>query len=413
MILRFSSVLLACLSVPAARSLVKDCARSVTRKRAGKKQLLVDISEIIKQDARTGIQRVVRGMLLGLLENPPAGFRIRMVFADRNHAYRYAPVKLPSLHLSEERRKRSRTVIVRDGDIFLGLDLAAHLLPRRQSQLARWQLNGVRICVMVYDLLPLLHPHWFKPVRQKTFRCWLRTLAIFADDLICISATVKEDLRQMLTTTLGMATDLPRMHVIPLGADIAATLPSVGCAAEELKLLRHLQYQKFVLMVGTLEPRKGYTGALDAFEEIWAVGTEVTLVIVGKPGWQTGQLQKRLHEHPELGQRLYWFENASDEMLDTLYKMSFGVLLASEAEGFGLPLVEAQHYGKPVLARNLDVYKELGEAGISFFSQMNLTTTLVKWLAESHEPVVRHCITWHESVQQLSNILQQAESHVT
>ena len=413
MIQRLSSVLLAWLSVPAARSLIKGRARSISRKRAGKRQLLVDISEIIKQDARTGIQRVVRGILLGLLEEPPAGFRIRPVFADRDHAYRYASVKLPSLHLPEERRKRSRTVIVRPGDIFLGLDLAAHLLPRRQAQLSRWQQNGGRICVMVYDLLPLLHPHWFKPVRQKTFQRWLRTLAIFADDLICISTTVKEDLQQMLTGTLGMATDQPRMHVVSLGADIAATMPSVGCAAEELELLQHLRHQKFVLMVGTLEPRKGYADALNVFETIWAAGTEVALVIVGKPGWQTGQLQQRLYEHPEFMQRLYWFENASDEMLDALYRGSFGVLLASEAEGFGLPLVEAQHYGKPVLARNLTVYKELGKAGVTFFCQADFANALVRWLAEPHQLVDRHCITWRESAQQLSKILQQVECYVT
>jgi glycosyltransferase involved in cell wall biosynthesis len=410
MIQRLSTVLLSCLPASSARSLVKSCLPVNGKKQDGKRQLLVDVSEIIKQDARTGIQRVVRGILCNLMANPPEGYRVRPVFAERDHAYRYVSVKLPSLHLPEFGRKRSRVVIARSGDIFLGLDLAAHLLPRRQAQLLRWQQSGVRICVVVYDLLPLLHPHWFKVVRQKTFQRWLRTLAIFADDLICISQTVKEDLQLMLTTTFDMSADLPRMHVIPLGADIESSMPSTGCTAEERDLLQHLQQQKFVLMVGTLEPRKGYADALDAFEKIWGDGSEIVLVIVGKPGWQTDRLQQRLWEHPEFRQRLYWFENASDEMLDRLYRLSFGVLLASEAEGFGLPLVEAQHYGKPVLARNLAVYKELGDAGVTFFSQTNLAATLVTWLAEVSELTNRRCTTWCETAQKVSEILLQVQT---
>ena len=48
-------------------------------------------------------------------------------------------------------------------------------------------------------------------------------------------------------------------------------------------------------MVGTLEPRKGYLQALDAFERLWEQGVEVNLVIVGREGWK-GRLQKECRE---------------------------------------------------------------------------------------------------------------------
>ncbi|MDK9719322.1 MAG: hypothetical protein OEL57_15680, partial [Trichlorobacter sp.] len=86
MIQRLSAVLLACLSASSARSLVKSRFPVSGKKRDGKRQLLVDVSEIIKQDARTGIQRVVRGVLCNLMANPPEGYRVRPVFADRDHA---------------------------------------------------------------------------------------------------------------------------------------------------------------------------------------------------------------------------------------------------------------------------------------------------------------------------------------
>ena len=52
------------------------------------KQLLIDVSVIFRNDAKTGIQRVVRALLRQLLLAPPAGWRIRPVFAGRTHGYR-------------------------------------------------------------------------------------------------------------------------------------------------------------------------------------------------------------------------------------------------------------------------------------------------------------------------------------
>lgn len=72
-------------------------------------------------------------------------------------------------------------------------------------------------------------------------------------------------------------------------------------------------------MVGTIEPRKGYTQALSAFEKLWQEGLQVNLVIVGKQGWMVEQFIERLRIHPELNRRLFWLKGASDEVLLRLY----------------------------------------------------------------------------------------------
>lgn len=410
---RVSAALLTKLPASLARKAVHGGAGTVQNRGDEPRQLLIDISELIQHDARTGIQRVVRGILLQILAEPPEGYQVKPVFTERTIGYRYAPINVTCLQADAQARHTALPVVVTAGDVFMGLDLAAHLVPRHQGQLLKWKRSGVRVCFFVYDLLPLLHPHWFKPARYKTFKRWLKTLAIYADDLVCISESVKNDLHNWLKTQYGLAKKSIRLHTIPLGADLESTMPSNGLTGAEQTVLEQLQQKKFVLMVGTLEPRKGYADALVAFEKLWAAGEQTMLVIVGKPGWKTEQLQKVLLYHPELLKRLFWFERASDESLEQLYKSSFGVLLASEAEGFGLPLVEAQYYGKPVLARDLAVYKELENSRVTFFSQLNLTITLTRWLAEPHEQVGRHCITWCESTRQLSKILQQAECHDT
>jgi glycosyltransferase involved in cell wall biosynthesis len=408
---RVSAALLTKLPVSLARKAVHGGADTVQNRSEGL-QLLVDISEVIQHDARTGIQRVVRGILQQLLAEPPDGYQVKPVFAERKDGYRYAPVSLACLQADVQARHAAMPVVVAEGDIFLGLDLAAHFVPHHQKQLLKWKRRGVRVCFVVYDLLPLLHPHWFKPARYKTFKRWLKTLAIYADDLVCISETVKSDLANWLRIQYGLTDQTVRLHAIPLGADLKTTMPSSGCTADEQTMLEQLQQRKFVLMVGTLEPRKGYADALAAFERFWADGEQTALVIVGKPGWKTENLQNELRTHSELTRRLYWFESASDELLEQLYKASFGILLASEAEGFGLPLVEAQHYGKPVLARDLAVYKELENSGVTFFNQPDLTKTLAMWLSKSTKPVNRHCITWCKSAQKVSQILLQVQPNV-
>src|SRR3546814_20205534 len=94
-------------------------------------------------------------------------------------------------------------------------------------------------------------------------------------------------------------------------------------------------------MVGTLEPRKAHAQAIAAFESLWARGTDIALVIVGKLGWRVDGLPDRLRRHPEFGKRLFWLEGISDEFLEQLYARTSFLLGASEGEGFGLPLIEA------------------------------------------------------------------------
>jgi glycosyltransferase involved in cell wall biosynthesis len=107
---------------------------------------------------------------------------------------------------------------------------------------------------------------------------------------------------------------------------------------------------------------------LNAFEHLWRSAEAPELVIVGKPGWKTASLQSRIRSHPEIGQRLHWFDQVSDEELCLLYDACQGLFMTSHAEGFGLPLVEAAVHGKHVLARDLPVFREHNLANVLYFT---------------------------------------------
>lgn len=361
-------------------------------------RLLVDVSAIIRHDAQTGIQRVVRAVWSELSARGDEFFEAIPIYATSQRGYCYAPRNFlersgPVLP--------AETVSVHPGDRFLGLDLAAQLLPKYRRQLKAWRAHGASVHIVVYDLLPLMRPDWFTRATATHFRKWFELLAQEADQAICISDQVARDLHDHLVET--GAHRKPAIGRLRMGGDIAASVPSIGLCDETSRLLERLRFRPSVLMVGTIEPRKGYDVALAAFEHLWRTrpGEAPDLVVVGKPGWKTDALQARLRTHPELGRRLHWFDAMSDEGLCLLYEACRGVLMASRGEGFGLPLIEAATHRRQVLARDLPVFREQRLPNVQFFlddSPSALGESLMQLLAADPSAPQLELPEWNDCV---------------
>ncbi|MFM0274788.1 glycosyltransferase family 1 protein [Paraburkholderia aspalathi] len=376
------------------------------------RQLLVDVSIIASHDAGTGIQRVVRSLLLQLLESPPPGFEIRPVRATRKQPYRYADRYLATL-TSSAQPQQDQVVRVLNGDVFLGLDLASRIAPRRQLDLLKWRTKGVRCAFVVYDLLPLLHPHWFTPRAYRSFRHWLSMLAVHADALLCISNAVSNEVRDCMKHRFRLTENEFATRWFHLGAGLTpdqamavATVPRSAGPNVQLK-------RRAVLMVGTIEPRKGYAQVLDAFDLLWSRDSDATLVIAGRPGWHVETFIARLTDHPEAGKRLLWLPDIDDAQLAQLYAGLDGLVMASEAEGFGLPLVEAARYGMPMFVRDLTVFREIAGEHSAYFTANNgdeLAPQLAVWLDQldcgtAPASNAMKSLTWAASAEQLKALL--------
>lgn len=378
----------------------------------GLKQILVDVSELVQWDAKSGIQRVVRSILSELLKRPPEGCRIEPVYASDGF-YRYArcfTLKLlgcPDVGLLDEPMEATR------GDIFLGLDLAMHAVLRYPGVYAKLREQGVGVFFVVYDLLCVRRPDCFVESAFDDFSRWLRIVSDLSDGAICISRTVSDDLEDWLDVAPPSRQRPFKVGWFHLGADINFSLARDGVVPGFDRTLEQLREFPSVLMVGTIEPRKGYAQSLAAFELMWDQGVEVTLIIVGKQGWKVEALVNRLRQHPQAGNRLFWFENATDEMLLRLYETAEGLLMASEGEGFGLPLIEAAQYRLPVLARDIPVFREVGSEHVSYFSGSSdkvLAEALQVWLAmlaEGRAPKPENIkwLTWSQSAETLVEMI--------
>jgi glycosyltransferase involved in cell wall biosynthesis len=221
-----------------------------------------------------------------------------------------------------------------------------------------------------------------------------------------------------------LESDLPRrpgqmLTALHLGADLELEQPH---AAADSPLVQQVGSRPSFLMVGTIEPRKGHLQAIEAFEQLWAAGVDVNLVIVGREGWKPlpdadrrtlPRIMERLRGSPELGKRLLWLDGIDDDTLQQVYLASTCLLFPSEGEGFGLPLIEAAHHGLPLLARDLPVFREVAGEHAHYFAGMDgeaLAAAVREWLAlhaEGRHPVSQGMawMTWQQQARALLDLL--------
>jgi len=376
-------------------------------------QLFIDISQLVTVDAKSGIQRVVRSILLQLLKHQPKGYVVIPVYSEAGEMFKQATNFTAKFLGDEVTNKEDQTINFSSGDVFLGLDLTAHLFPALNQVLRDMRQKGVKINYVVYDLTPLVNPEWHHEGTAIVFKDWIDSLAHYADGLICISEAVAVDVKEWLVKYFPEQKDKLEVEFFHLGADIHNSVPTIGLPDDAVDVLNIINHNPSFLSVATIEPRKGYIQLLAAFELLWQEGHNLNLIIVGKAGWNTEELIEKLSQHPELNNRLFWLEGISDEYLEKIYKASTCLIAASESEGFGLPLIEAAQEKLPIIARDIPVFREVAGEHAYYFSGIagkDLAGSIESWLQmnkRGQAPVSDSMpwITWEESTKCLLNII--------
>jgi len=251
--------------------------------------------------------------------------------------------------------------------------------------LRRARASGAKVCVVVYDLIHVRHPEYVSAGAASLYRRWFARTLPLADRVVAISRTVLADVEAYLREC-GIDTAGKSFGWFHLGAELdhpgSATAPQAGLAA----FLAASRAPLF-LAVGTLEPRKDQVALLDAVERLWAANLDVRLLLVGRGGWGSDALVARLATHVERGRRLLWLSNASDADLEAGYRAARAVVVASRAEGFGLPIVEALRAGCAVIASALPVFIEVGGTAARYFPPGDVPALAAALVEVAHGPV--------------------------
>ncbi|WP_428552179.1 glycosyltransferase family 4 protein [Pseudomonas edaphica] len=378
------------------------------------RQLLLDVSSIVHSDAKSGIQRVVRSLLQEFLSSPPASVIVRPIYYEAGNYY-YANKFVAKL-FSVEADSNDDQIDYAQGDVYLSLDLNMHLADELYPLHAQMQSLGVEVNFIVYDLLLVHRPDWWHAPNPEFFNNWLNRITSVATGLVCISGAVANELSSWMSTNLtDRIRSGPEVKSFHLGADFTNSVPSSGLPDTAKKVLAKLIERPSLLMVSTIEPRKGHAQTLAAFEQLWAEGVDCNLVIVGKRGWLVDSLIIMLEHHPERNSRLFWLEGVSDEYLEKVYDSCTCLIAASEGEGFGLPLIEAAQHQLPIIARDIPVFREVAGEHAFYFTGLaphDLAVSIKQWMAlfdaGLHPSSVQMpWLTWQQSAKQLERVIFQ------
>ncbi|HRY91189.1 MAG TPA: glycosyltransferase family 1 protein [Candidatus Gracilibacteria bacterium] len=120
----------------------------------------------------------------------------------------------------------------------------------------------------------------------------------------------------------------------------------------------------FVLAVGTLEPRKNFATLIKSFVIIKRKNPDYKLVIVGKKGWNWGEIDQAVKEYGLEGEVIFT-GYLEDSELHRVYGLAKVFVFPSIYEGFGIPPIEAMASGCPVVSSNAASLPEVvGESGL-------------------------------------------------
>ncbi|RFB78394.1 glycosyltransferase family 4 protein [Methylovirgula sp. 4M-Z18] len=381
------------------------------------RQLLVDLSIMADNDGKSGVQRVVHGLLSSLIQSPPAGFRVEPVYSPPGAAsFRYARSYMRRRYSQFVASGETDDVIsLKPGDVFLGLDLH-HSALYRPEFFGHLRQMGVRTVFLAHDLLPIHLPHCFAPGMDDFHTRWLQFICQ-TDGVVCVSRDVALDLVAWLN-----AHGIERQRPLSIGwshngCDAPGAWQSRSLSAQAERTLDQLQGRDVFLSVGTIEPRKGHRQLLAAFDLFWAGGADVSLVLVGREGWDVDELVGDIRRHPEFGGRLLWLEGIDDAFLERIYRASCCLVAPSLGEGFGLPLVEAGVRGLPILARDLPVFHEVAGSHATYFrgeTPLELADAVGRWLAAHRQGAVpsstgvQH-LSWAQSSENLLKLALESQ----
>ncbi len=336
-------------------------------------RLLIDVSYIAKIDHQSGIQRVVRSLCRSFYQRTDSPYRPVAVTLEKDGLCVAQDFRTglfgPAAEVGVDTKDRTVNVF-HPGDVLLMLDSSWASYGEWSETFRAIRSRGGRIVTVVYDLIPVLHPEFSDAEMTALFSSWLRNAVAESDALLCISRTVADQVMTHIDTEkLPHARPL-RIGWFHLGADIplpADAEPEDSVRSELQEVFANKAGPVF-LMVGTLEPRKGHGFALDTFERLWQEGAPVTLCLLGKEGWNVKTLVERLRTHAEVGRRLVWIEHPNDAEVSWAYRSADALLFPSQAEGFGLPIIEAAQHSLPVLCSDIPVFREVAGDSAHYFA---------------------------------------------
>jgi glycosyltransferase involved in cell wall biosynthesis len=209
----------------------------------------------------------------------------------------------------------------------------------------------------VHDIAFEMFPKAFTTFMRKYLQWSTRFAVKSARKIVSVSQSTKNDLVRIY------GADAKKIEVIHLGFDASQYSPKKYEQVQPILDKWNLVFQKYILFVGTLQPRKNILKLIEAFDLLRKKNRiEEKLVIVGGKGWLWEPIMNKI-ESVKDGSIVY-LQYLSNEDLKVVFSGASLLTLPALYEGFGLPPLEAMASGVPVVVSNISSLPEVvGDAG--------------------------------------------------
>lgn len=264
---------------------------------------------------------------------------------------------------SGQPEKGAETVEMVEGDWLLSLGAPWAVPGFAEVLTALKARTGVRVALLLYDLVPARHPEWCTPGLVAAFDTWLDRTLPLCDRLMAISDHTAQDVAAYARERrIGLA---GAPVTIPMGTGFgsATHLPGDGPGGEGLPAPG-----SYVLVVSTLEARKNHAFAVRVWRRLMEdVRTGVrpaasvpTLVFAGRVGWLVSDMLEQLDNTRWLQGKVRLIRDPTDAELRALYAGCLFTFVPSLFEGWGLPVTESLAAGVPCLISDRAALPEAG-----------------------------------------------------
>jgi glycosyltransferase involved in cell wall biosynthesis len=244
-------------------------------------------------------------------------------------------------------------------------------------------LRRVPTVLTVHDLIFRRLPQHHKPLNRWYLNLTLPLYCRRATNIVAVSEQSKRD----VVEAYGIPPE--KITVIYEAADLRFR-PQPPEAVAAVRSRYHLP-DRYLLFVGTIEPRKNLGRVLAAFERLHAEKLTDALVIVGKRGWLYDEFFAALERSPAR-QAVIFPGFVPDADLPAVYAGAQALAFPSIFEGFGLPVLEAMGCGTPVICSNTSSLPEVA-GDLSRDSELALNAVKGQAAALLVDPVDTEAIT--------------------
>lgn len=213
--------------------------------------------------------------------------------------------------------------------------------------LGRLRAEGVRVVVLIHDLIPITHPEYCRPGDDERHAARVRTALRHADQILVNSGYTRDELVAYARRE-GLRT--PPVGVAYLGLEPIFMQPPEPLPAAP-----------YFVHVGTIEARKNLALLLTVWRRLEErMGAEAPqLVLIGRVGWENEAVLDHLERSPAVGRLTHHLSDVSDATVARIMAGAQAVLAPSSIEGFDLPTLEACALGAPLIASDIPVHREL------------------------------------------------------